>query len=113
MAIAAFGAPQGQRVGDAAKAMAFHRLAAATPPMTLRRPNPEGASAERPISTINRGAPGPMHKGIESRRATWISFASRRRAAIVIPVPGHWGERGLHAPVRLGASSALATIRVA
>jgi formylglycine-generating enzyme required for sulfatase activity len=30
-----------------------------------------------------------MHNGIESRRATLTSSASRRRAATAIPVPGH------------------------
>jgi hypothetical protein len=40
--VASFGAPRGKRLGDAAKAMPFHRLAAATPPIALRRPNPKG-----------------------------------------------------------------------
>jgi hypothetical protein len=81
----AFGAPQGQRVGDAAKAMAFYRLGAATPPMVLRRPNPKGIFRLR----TSFCAPGPMHNGIESRRATLTSSASRRRATTVIPVAGH------------------------
>jgi hypothetical protein len=58
----AFGAPQGQRVGDAVKAMPLHRLAAATPPMTLRRPNPKGASALRTISASRPGPDAQRHR---------------------------------------------------
>jgi hypothetical protein len=58
----AFGAPQGQRVGDAAKAMAFHRLGAATPPMVLRRPNPKGASTLRTISASRPGPDAQRHR---------------------------------------------------
>jgi hypothetical protein len=60
--MAAFGAPQGQRVGDATKAMAFHRLGAATPPMALRRPNPKGASALRTISASRTGPDTQRHR---------------------------------------------------
>ena len=61
-----FGAPQGQRVGDAAKAMAFHAQGAATPPMVLSRPNPKGIFQianflARPGPDAKASAPGARH----------------------------------------------------